>query len=97
MTNSTRVNVINGNKGETVDITTVITAGQAELTNAIVEPYNIVIEYQEPAVMPDGRKCLKIYHFDEYEIKDAQADDNDTWEEDLPWNDAHVAHVVIYD
>jgi hypothetical protein len=90
------VNVINGNKGETVDISTVKTTGQAVPTNIVLEP-DIVMEFEEPAVMPDGRKCLKIYQFDENEVKDAQADGNDTWDEDLPWNDGHVAHVVIYD
>ena len=90
------VNVINSNKGETIDITTVETTGQAEPTNRVLEHY-IAAEYQEPAVMPDGRKCLKIYQFDMYEVEDAQADDNDAWEESLPWDDGHVAHVVIYD
>ena len=90
------VNVINSNKGETIDITTVTTTDQAEATNRVLEHY-IAAEYQEPAVMPDGRKCLKIYQFDMYEVEDAQADDNDAWEEDLPWDDEHVNHVVIYD
>ena len=90
------VNVINSNKGETIDITTVTTTDQAEATNRVLEHY-IAAEYQEPAVMPDGRKCLKIYQFDEDEVKDAQADDNDAWEESLPWDDEHVNHVVIYD
>ena len=91
-----RVNVLNGNKGETVIATEVRPAGQAEPTNRVLEHY-IAAEYQEPAVMPDGRKCLKIYQFDMYEVEDAQADGNDTWEEDLPWNEEHVDHVVIYD
>lgn len=90
------VDVINGNKGEMVDIATVKTTGQAEPTNRVLEPY-IAAEYQEPAVMADGRKCLKIYQFSADVVKDAQADGNDTWEEDLPWNDEHVDHVVIYD
>lgn len=90
------VNVINSNKGETIDITTVTTTDQAEATNRVLEHY-IAAEYQEPAVMPDGRKCLKIYQFDMYEVEDAQADDNDAWEESLPWDDEHVNHVVIYD
>ena len=91
-----RVNVLNGNKGETVIAAEVSPAGQAEPTNRVLEHY-IAAEYQEPAVMPDGRKCLKIYQFDRSEVKDAQADDNDTWEEALPWNEEHVDHVVIYD
>ena len=91
-----RVNVLNGNKGETVIAAEVSPAGQAEPTNRVLEHY-IAAEYQEPAVMPDGRKCLKIYQFDMSEVKDAQADDNDTWEEDLPWNEEHVDHVIIYD
>ena len=90
------VDVINGNKCETADITTVKTTGQAEATNRILEHY-IAAEYQEPAIMPDGRKCLKIYQFDEGELRDAQADGNDAWEESLPWDDEHVDHVVIYD
>jgi len=90
------VDVINGSKGETADITTVKTTGQAEPTNRVLEPY-IAAEYQEPAVMPDGRKCLKIYQFDEDALREAQGNDNDTWEESLPWNDEHVDHVVIYD
>lgn len=90
------VNVINGNRGETADITTIKTTGQAEPTNRVLEPY-IAAEYQEPAVMLDGRECLKIYQFDEDEVRDAQSDGNDTWEEDLPWDDEHVDHVVIYD
>ena len=91
------VDVINGNRGETVDIATVITTDQAESINRVFEESYIAAEYQEPAVMPDGRKCLKIYQFDEDEVKDAQADDNDAWEESLPWDDEHVDHVVIYD
>ena len=90
------VDVINGNKGETVDIATVTTTGQAEPTNRVLE-YYVAAEYQEPAVMPDGRACAKIYQYDEDVVKDAQADDNDAWEESLPWDDEHVAHVVIYD
>ena len=90
------VDVINGNKSETVDIATVITTDQAEPTNRVLESY-IAAEYQEPAVMPDGRKCLKIYQFDEDALKEAQANDNDAWEESLPWDDEHVNHVVIYD
>ena len=90
------VDVCNGNGGETVDIATVITTDQAEATNRVLEDY-IAAEYQEPAVMPDGRKCLKIYQFDADDVKDAQADDNDAWEEYLPWDNEHVDHVVIYD
>lgn len=78
-----RVNVLNGNKGETVIAAEVSPAGQAEPTNRVLEHY-IAAEYQEPAVMPDGRKCLKIYQFDMSEVKDAQADGNDIWEEAFP-------------
>jgi hypothetical protein len=90
------VDVINVNKGETIDITTVITTEQAEATNRVLESH-IAAEYQEPAVMPDGRKCLKIYQFDEDALREAQSDDNDAWEESLPWTDEYVDHVVIYD
>ena len=62
-----RVNVLNGNKGETVIAAEVSPAGQAEPTNRVLEHY-IAAEYQEPAVMPDGRKCLKIYQFDRSEV-----------------------------
>ena len=91
-----KVNVLNGNKGETVIAAEVSPAGQAEPTNRVLEHY-ISAEYQEPAVMPDGRKCLKIYQFDEDALREAQANDNDAWEESLPWDDEHVDHVVIYD
>jgi len=92
-----RVKVVNGNSSsEMVDITVVMSTGQAMPTNRVLEHY-LGAEYQEQAVLPDGRNCLKIYQFDYDEVKDAQADGNDTWEEDLPWNEEHVDHVVIYD
>ena len=90
------VAVVNGNTGETVDVATIRTIGQATATNRILDPY-VAAEYQEPAIMPDGRKCLKVYQFEERELRDAQANGNDAWEEALPWDEGHVDHVVIYD
>lgn len=50
-------------------------------------------EWAEPAMLPDGRKCLIMYLFD---------DDDITWDdgepreaEDYPWNNEHVSWIKL--
>ena len=84
------VDVINGNKGETVDVATVMTTSQEaeQITETV---------WQEDAVMPDGRRCLKKYEFNGDEIAEAKnCDDPIQYEEFLPWDDEHVFEVTIY-
>lgn len=50
-------------------------------------------EWAEPAILPDGRKCLKIYVFS----RDDKTNDegNSVSSEDYPWDDAHVRWIKL--
>jgi len=45
-------------------------------------------EWSEPAVLPDGRKCERIYLFSADEVEVDEADQ-------LPWDDEHVARIEL--
>jgi len=52
-------------------------------------------EWAEPAKLPDGRQCLKIYLFDDDDIVDSDGEPREP--EWYPWDDEHVARVVVTD
>jgi hypothetical protein len=47
-------------------------------------------EWAEPATMPDGRPCLRIYLFDDDEVDHEDA-------VDYPWDDEHVKRIELLD
>ena len=50
-------------------------------------------EWAEPAMLPDGRRCLRIYEFSEEDITD---DNGARLEPDAyPWDESHVRHIKL--
>lgn len=70
--------------------------GNAEPTSRVLdgsEDHGYAEEWAEPAVLPDGRKCSRMYLFDADEIVN---DDGVPLEaENYPWDDAHVARILL--
>lgn len=58
-----------------------------------VAPEGFAAEWKEPAIMPDGRKCLRMYLFAAGDIVDKRGNPLDV--EDYPWDDEHVARIVL--
>lgn len=52
-------------------------------------------EWAEPATMPDGRKCHRMYLFDEDDISDDNGDPLDP--ESYPWDNNHVKRIILID
>jgi hypothetical protein len=59
------------------------------------EDYGYAEEWQEPATMPDGRQCLRMYLFDKDEITDDNGEPLEA--EDYPWDDDHVQRIILLD
>jgi hypothetical protein len=75
---------------ERVDPSLVTSTGNAEPTSRVLEgsgDHGYAQEWAEPAQLPDGRKCLRMYLFTEDEIADEP--------EDYPWDDEHVARIKL--
>jgi len=49
---------------------------------------NYAEEWQIPAIMPDGRKCYKMYFFTQNEINDIEP-------ESYPWDDEHAKIIIL--
>jgi hypothetical protein len=47
-------------------------------------------EWAEPAWMPDGTRCLRIYLFTAEEVNHKDA-------ADYPWDDRHIARILLVD
>lgn len=78
---------------ETIDAAKVESTGNAEPTSRVLngsEDSGYAEEWQEPAVMPDGRKCLRSYLFTAEETTDLEA-------ENYPWDDDHVKRIILID
>lgn len=84
---------------ELIDPSVVEATGEnAEPTSRVLDgssDHGYAEEWQEPATLPDGRKCYRMYLFDESAIVD---DDGEPMEaEDYPWDDEHVARILLAD
>jgi hypothetical protein len=81
---------------EQIDPSLVNATGQPQPTARVLDgsdDHGFAEEWQEPAVMPDGRKCYRIYLFNEDEIKD---DDGELLEADeYPFDHEHVQRIVL--
>jgi len=78
---------------EQIDPALVEATGHAEPTSRVLdgsEDHGYAEEWQEPAVMPDGRPCLRMYLFDDDEVCEEEA-------ENYPWDDDHVKRIVLLD
>ena len=64
----------------------------AEPTN-IAPPAGFAAEWKEPAIMPDGRKCLRMYLFTAGDIVDKRG--KPLAAEDYPWDDEHVVRIIL--
>jgi len=85
-------NTVDGS--EMIDPALVTATDNAEPTSRVLsgsEDGGYAQEWQEPAIMPDGRKCNRMYLFTQDEI-DAVED-----AEDLPWDDEHVVRIILID
>lgn len=72
--------------------------GNAEPTSRVLdgsEDHGYAEEWAEPAALPDGRSCYRMYLFTKNEIVD---DDGEPLEaENYPWDDDHVARIKVSD
>lgn len=86
------------NSTESIDPSLVEATGNAEPTSRLLDgsqDHGFAEEWAESAVMPDGRKCSRIYLFESSEIVN---DDGEPLEaENYPWDDAHVARILLAD
>lgn len=77
-----------------VDPETVEATGEnAYPTNRLLDgsqDHGYAEEWQEPATMPDGRPCLRVYLFDNDEVDHEDA-------ADYPWDHEHVARILLID
>lgn len=75
-----------------IDPSLVAPTGNAEPTGRVLDgsaDHGFAEEWAEPAVLPDGRKCRRVYLFDAAEtFSDA---------EQYPWDNAHVARILLAD
>ena len=82
-----------------VDLSLVTSTGEAaEPTSRQLdgsEDNGYTEEWREPAVMPDGTSCYKMYLFSEDDI--TYEDGEPRLAEDYPWDDEHVRRVVLAD
>ena len=53
-------------------------------------------EWQEEAKMPDGRKCMRMYLFTQADMADSDGNEYED-AENLPWDDEHVARIILLD
>ena len=85
---------------ETIDPSLVKATGQnAEPTSRLLdgsEDHGYAEEWQEPALMPDGRPCYRMYLFDSEELIDELTGEQIN-AEDYPWDDDHVRRIILVD
>lgn len=79
-----------------IDPSLVVGTGNAQPTSRVLEgseDHGFAEEWAEPAVLPSGEKCRRMYLFSADEIV---SDDGEPLEaEDYPWDDEHVARINI--
>jgi len=81
--------IIDSEMAEPIDV--------AEPTSRVLDgssDHGYAQEWAEPAILPDGRKCSRIYLFDEDDIVDENGDYIED-SENLPWDEEHVARIVL--
>lgn len=74
------------------------TGGNAVPTSRVLdggEDHGYAEEWQEPAVLPDGRECYRMYLFDSSEIVNDNGEPLEA--ENYPWDDDHVARILLAD
>jgi hypothetical protein len=52
-------------------------------------------EWAEPATLPDGRPCLRMYLFDDEDIHDEEGEP--LLAENYPWDHEHVRRILLLD
>jgi len=80
---------------ERVDPSEVVATSNAEPSGRLLngsEDGGYACEWQEPATMPDGRPCLRMYLFTDGEYDEA-GDEAD----ELPWDDDHIVRIILID
>ena len=83
---------------DSIDTSLVHSTGHAEPTSRLLdgsEDHGYDEEWQEPAILPDGRKCYLMYLFDIADITNADGDA--LLAEDYPWDDDHVRRIILVD
>jgi hypothetical protein len=79
-----------------IDPSMVIPSGNAEPTSRVLggsTDHGFAEEWAEPATMPNGDRCHRMYLFDLSDITDDEGEPLDA--EDYPWDDAHVARIKL--
>jgi len=88
-------------KNEKIDPSLLKNTGEnAELTGRLLdgsEDHGFAEEWKEPAILPDGRNCYRVYLFTAEEVSEANDEDNyaNPGAENYPWDDAHVRRIVL--
>lgn len=81
-----------------IDPALVVPTGNAEPSSRLLngsEDHGYAEEWLEPAVLPDGRECSRVYLFS---AGDIVSDDGEPLEaEDYPFDDAHVVRIRVSD
>jgi hypothetical protein len=100
MENTVRVSYYNhfSEDAEHIEPSLVEATDNAEPTSRVLEgseDHGYAEEWQEPAIMPDGRKCFRIYLFTEDEIINNEGESMEA--ENYPWDDEHVARIILAD
>ena len=75
-----------------------VPTGNAEPTSRVLNgssDHGAAEEWLEPAVLPDGRKCYRVYLFDESDITDDEGNPLDA--ENYPWSDEQVKRIKLAD
>lgn len=99
MTNIVNVTPYNYTHGdETIDASLVKATDNAFTTSRVLDGSNdhgFAEEWLEPATLPDGRSCYRVYLFDDEDITDDNGEPIDA--EHYPWDDDHVARIKLVD
>jgi hypothetical protein len=88
----------NRSDDELIDPALVEPTGNAEPTSRVLDgssDHGYAEEWQEPAVLPDGRECYRMYLFDDEDITGENGER--LLAEDYPWDDEHVRRVLLVD
>ncbi|MDD5060685.1 MAG: hypothetical protein PHN44_00170 [Candidatus Marinimicrobia bacterium] len=81
-----------------IDPSTVIATDQAVPTGRLLDgssDHGYVEEWQEPAILPDGRQCYRMYLFDDDDITDEEGNHLDA--DCYPWDNDHVRRILLAD
>lgn len=84
---------------EIIDSETAKPTDQAEPTSRLLDgsaDHGYVQEWAEPAILPDGRRCIRMYLFDEDDITDADGEEIEE-AENFPWDEEHVRRIILID